>query len=156
MTDTPKTLAPCPFCGGEAHFAEWEDEGHGTQYAGIRCRLCPVEVGFVVTWSEAVGEPFAKAAAAWNRRALPSDDEVERVAREMALFAIAEEYRIGQVQGFLYGNFRVIRDCWLSPEKQEIWRAHVDSSSDDDMMLEIEAYRTALCLHAAIAAMRGE
>lgn len=66
MTDTPKTLAPCPFCGDPMEW--WGEDMIRHREAG----KCPIGMmGFTT-----------QHIAAWNRRALPSDDEmVERVAR---------------------------------------------------------------------------
>lgn len=68
MTDTPKTLAPCPFCGGEASRPY---KGHGGDK--VKCHGCGATIR----------------AERWNRRPLPADDEVvERVARALCEGAV--------------------------------------------------------------------
>lgn len=96
MTDpiTTAELLPCPLCGGEARFADWEDDSQSNRFAGVRCKSCGVEIGLHVSWHETGGEQLRDAAAAWNRRALPiarpvaGAEMVEKVARALCEGAI--------------------------------------------------------------------
>lgn len=82
----------------------------------------------------------------------------KEVADRIADWNIANEFRLGQVQGFGYGAdglHLVIRDCWLKPNEQTVWERHatLETHATDhaEMMRQIEVYRLALALRETAA-----
>ncbi|MFN3169256.1 MAG: hypothetical protein ACE37E_01025 [Hyphomicrobiales bacterium] len=72
--------------------------------------------------------------------------------RAMELLAWQEDndFRLSQVQGFHYGEDNVVRDCWLPPDQQELWRSKIDEdgASWSEMISFIESYKLAMGLEA--------
>ena len=75
-------LLPCPFCGGEPTFDDWNTSYRPDSKPlwGVVCKSskCAGEIGFFNT------DP-AIAQAEWNTRPLPTDEEVERAALAAAV-----------------------------------------------------------------------
>ena len=69
----PVDLLPCPFCNAEpAYFSGTNIQyGHGesSDYAGVRCSVCRVEISFCNYAGYQLTERMALAAEKWNRRA---------------------------------------------------------------------------------------
>lgn len=69
----PADLLPCPFCNAEpAYFSGTNIQyGHGesSDYAGVRCSVCRVEISFCNYAGYQLTERMALAAEKWNRRA---------------------------------------------------------------------------------------
>lgn len=69
----PADLLPCPFCNAEpAYFSGTDIQyGHGesSDYAGVRCSVCRVEISFCNYAGYQLTERMALAAEKWNRRA---------------------------------------------------------------------------------------
>ena len=68
----PVELLPCPFCNAEpAYFSGTNIQyGHGesSDYAGVRCSVCRVEISFCNYAGYQLTERMALAAEKWNRR----------------------------------------------------------------------------------------
>lgn len=71
MPDKPPVLAPCPFCGGEAHF---ERTGTPRQSCIVACTECGARLE--------TGETWEHSGKAWNRRAECHRDSVDGADRK--------------------------------------------------------------------------
>lgn len=79
MPDKPPVLAPCPFCGGEAHF---ERTGTPRQSCIVACTECGARLE--------TGETWEHSGKAWNRRAEVHRDSVDGADRKPDRYAGAE------------------------------------------------------------------
>lgn len=93
MTDAPE-LKPCPFCGGEAHAHETQQD---SEYcAQVQCKNCGVEVVFWLPWTASGGDrvkALLDCERRWNTRAPDPDLEAHIGA------ALAEAAKLFQDRG---------------------------------------------------------
>lgn len=106
MSDTPKTLLPCPFCGTEVELPEY---GQGTCYEGPSCCIANTSIQICdhMTIEERIADPFTdyrykpeyverakqQAIEQWNERKSPwiyPDDELPEI--DTLVFGLDETF----------------------------------------------------------------
>lgn len=85
-----------------------------------------------------------------------------RLVTAMVDWADANDFRLSEVQGFAYGEDRLLftaRDCWLR-DNQVFWQKQstpeMEDADHDEMMRQMEIYRMSLTIRAALEQIAKE
>jgi hypothetical protein len=55
-----------------------------------------------------------------------------------------------RIQGFLYGEYHVIRDCWMPWGEQEVYRKHISEVTDQEFYDVCAVYKMAYAIEKAM------